>query len=201
MIVWASQIKRYRRLKGLTQTTLANCLGVTQATVSRWERGLQDPDISIQHRLRDELRTGNPAQDRHLLHLVRCSPTMMVLMDQDLTLVAASSAAAAASEMSAPEMEGMCYAPMMTADLQEVFSHASDAGFFEGEVASIFLPAMTPGLRRQELHLIANIHYAALADGTPLALVNGRFVSSDECSAARRQHGVVITRLADLGSC
>ena len=39
-------IKRKRIEKGLTQEQLANLLYVSSKTVSRWERGLNIPDIS-----------------------------------------------------------------------------------------------------------------------------------------------------------
>jgi transcriptional regulator with XRE-family HTH domain len=36
-------IKRYRDRKGLTQGELAKLLGVSKATISRWEAGLRAP--------------------------------------------------------------------------------------------------------------------------------------------------------------
>lgn len=48
-------IKRKRIEKGLTQDQLANLLYVNSKTVSRWERGVNIPDISILENLAIEL--------------------------------------------------------------------------------------------------------------------------------------------------
>lgn len=36
-----------RKEKGLTQVSLANCLGISDKTVSKWERGVGLPDVSL----------------------------------------------------------------------------------------------------------------------------------------------------------
>ena len=43
---WAKCIATLRKRLGMTQTELANKLGVTAMTVSRWERGLVEPTAS-----------------------------------------------------------------------------------------------------------------------------------------------------------
>ena len=43
---WAKSIAALRKKLGMTQTELANKLGVTAMTVSRWERGLVEPMAS-----------------------------------------------------------------------------------------------------------------------------------------------------------
>jgi len=39
-----NRIKKLRQKKGWHQTELAKTLGVSQATLSNWERGIHDPD-------------------------------------------------------------------------------------------------------------------------------------------------------------
>ncbi len=46
-IYFGENIKRLRTEKGMTQETLANFLGVTFQTISKWERGETYPDISV----------------------------------------------------------------------------------------------------------------------------------------------------------
>jgi transcriptional regulator with XRE-family HTH domain len=46
-------IKRYRLRHGLTQVRMALLVGVSQRTISRWERGEDSPNLDWQRRLRD----------------------------------------------------------------------------------------------------------------------------------------------------
>jgi transcriptional regulator with XRE-family HTH domain len=50
---WRLIVKRYRLRHCLTQTRLAAMLGVSQRTVSRWERGEDKPSLAQQKLLRD----------------------------------------------------------------------------------------------------------------------------------------------------
>lgn len=50
---WRRLIRRYRLRHGLTQARMGALLGVSQRTVSRWERGEDAPSLAQQRRLRD----------------------------------------------------------------------------------------------------------------------------------------------------
>lgn len=50
---WSVFVKRYRLRHGLSQAHMAELLGVAQRTVSRWERGDDNPSVAQQKRLRD----------------------------------------------------------------------------------------------------------------------------------------------------
>ncbi|MGE4280238.1 MAG: helix-turn-helix domain-containing protein [Magnetospirillum sp.] len=50
---WKSQLRLLRHYHGLKQAALAEMLNVDQGTVSRWERGLNEPDLSRRKKLRD----------------------------------------------------------------------------------------------------------------------------------------------------
>lgn len=47
MLHIAVNIREFRRRKGLTQESLANDLGVSSQTISRWETGITYPDIGM----------------------------------------------------------------------------------------------------------------------------------------------------------
>lgn len=50
---WGVLIRRHRMRSGLSQTRLAEMLGVSQRTISRWERGEDKPGLDRQRHLRD----------------------------------------------------------------------------------------------------------------------------------------------------
>jgi DNA-binding XRE family transcriptional regulator len=50
---WSALIKRYRLRHGLTQGRMAAVVGVSQRTISRWERGEDTPSLECQRHLRD----------------------------------------------------------------------------------------------------------------------------------------------------
>lgn len=43
----ASCIRRYRRANGMTQTQLGRLLGVTPQAISKWEKSICCPDITL----------------------------------------------------------------------------------------------------------------------------------------------------------
>lgn len=51
-----SGIKKYRERAGLTQTSLADALGVTQAAVAMWESGARKPNVSMIVRIAKALK-------------------------------------------------------------------------------------------------------------------------------------------------
>ena len=51
MIDYAKKIKEYRERKFLTQTELANLLGVSLASITRWETGQFEPTMKIKKKL------------------------------------------------------------------------------------------------------------------------------------------------------
>jgi len=50
---WSAFIRRYRLRHGLTQGRMGLLVGVSQRTISRWERGEDSPNLLWQRRLRD----------------------------------------------------------------------------------------------------------------------------------------------------
>ena len=50
-MTFAQTIKRWRKRAKLTQQSLANALGTTVTTVSRWETGRSTPDLETMKRI------------------------------------------------------------------------------------------------------------------------------------------------------
>jgi transcriptional regulator with XRE-family HTH domain len=164
---WGAELRRFRRLRAIKQTALADMLGVDQATVSRWESNLQEPDLGMQRRLR-ALIQGTGTRDEALFrHWVETAVGDSVLLDASRTLVAASAAFLSRHGVDAPLPPSFSAVGMFSDELDRAWWYAVERGFFEGEVASVLVQG--------RMHLLSG-------DGTvncrslwaPLALDDGR---------------------------
>jgi transcriptional regulator with XRE-family HTH domain len=76
---WSTIVKRYRLRHGLPQKQLAGVLGVSQRTISRWERGEDRPGLLQQKRLRDLALDPKTMLSARLFASVRNSPVPRAL--------------------------------------------------------------------------------------------------------------------------
>ena len=87
---WSRAIKDYRRRHRLTQAALAEILNVDPTTVSRWERGRDQPALGILRRLRSLVIPGTSDVERALRVLVDTSNAIAVVFDQKYRLLHSS---------------------------------------------------------------------------------------------------------------
>ncbi len=77
-------LRRHRRLNGIKQAHLAELLGVSQGTVSRWESGAHEPDPSARAKIARLLaaRTGSrgDAALKRLVEVARTEENMIPAM-------------------------------------------------------------------------------------------------------------------------
>ena len=74
-LIIAKNISKYLEIQSKTQTDLAEYIGVSQATVSNWCKGIKMPRMSkidmickFFSSVRSELMNSSPAPARHSLH-------------------------------------------------------------------------------------------------------------------------------------
>ncbi|KAB2910870.1 MAG: helix-turn-helix transcriptional regulator [Hyphomicrobiaceae bacterium] len=87
---WPQALKAYRRRHGLTQATLAERLNVDPTTVSRWERGRDQPALSILRRLRSLVMPQTTDVERALRMLIDTSDAIVVLYDDKYRMIYSS---------------------------------------------------------------------------------------------------------------
>lgn len=134
---WDRVIRRYRRVKGLTQAAFGDVLGVEQATISRWERGFHLPEVAMQKRLRSLLGREFVASDDIILHRVRNSLGASKMADRGGRNVAVSARAASLHGVGRDYLERLEYGRFFTDTLDSQWEAARNSGFFAGDVASI----------------------------------------------------------------
>ncbi|MGF1620796.1 MAG: helix-turn-helix transcriptional regulator [Rhodomicrobiaceae bacterium] len=91
---WSAIVRNYRLRHSLTQSRLGLMLGVSQRTVSRWERGQDTPSLTLQKRLRDLSRSPDSLLAKRLFAAVENCPAPRALSRfPSLRLLALSPAA------------------------------------------------------------------------------------------------------------
>ncbi len=199
---WGAQLRRFRRLRALKQSALAELVGVDQATVSRWESGRQSPDLGTQRRLRDLMRAVEPREEILLRHWIDASVGYTVLCDEDRIVRAASPSYCAIHGVSPTEVLGRSAVPAFTAELEHALWVTVDRGFFEGDVASVTVVARVNALSGRQ-HGMAGISVwtpVPLSDGRIFRRVDRIGLSDEQFEAAREQNsgGLRIVMMADL---
>ncbi|HSV27940.1 MAG TPA: helix-turn-helix transcriptional regulator [Candidatus Omnitrophota bacterium] len=195
---WGANIRRLRAARGWKQVVLAEMLGVDQATVSRWERGLQRPDVTTQMKLRDMLRANLPEIDRVALAAIQQSPHLALAFDRALRLVAVSEAVAARAGRDAADLVGGELCAPMAPDLAWATEQAERAGFWAGEVAAMRLVARAPLAGGAPLHARYVWSPLFLAGGEVVAAVQCREIERAEYLAALRGERLTVIPLHPL---
>ena len=133
MAPFGQALRRLRQLRGMKQSHLAELLGVTQSTVSRWERG--DLDLSSAQRLAVqrllEARPA-PAQDAALKRLVETSTLKVHLVcDRTHRLLAVSPPRRADWRRSPSELLGTCMLVYATPEILAAEASLDSRGWYE----------------------------------------------------------------------
>jgi transcriptional regulator with XRE-family HTH domain len=89
---WAEEIKRYRLERSLTQAALAEMLNVDTTTISRWERGRDEPCLSMQKGWRKLTAPAPKIATLGLCDIIDTTGDIAVMMDREYRLVRASAA-------------------------------------------------------------------------------------------------------------
>lgn len=102
---WVKDIREFRGENNLTQHDLAVFLGVSQKTVSRWERGADQPAPEIRKRLDMLLAEGPQTRLPAICEAVRDATIPLALIDGNGNILVASKLFAAKAALKAPEGE------------------------------------------------------------------------------------------------
>lgn len=126
-------LRRWRRLRGVKQSHAAELLGVTQATLSRWETGRHPISDSAQRKLSQLLASPlDSAGDAGLRRLVESS-TLPVHLICDLShrLLAASPTRVIDWAVDLAEMRGRSLWPFATDEIRAAESRLGELGWYE----------------------------------------------------------------------
>jgi transcriptional regulator with XRE-family HTH domain len=184
-----------REQLGVSQAELGRRLGVDQATVSRWERGLQAPEPRLQVRLSELMyRLTQSRGLRPEIALVEHSPFPMAIISRDWTVIALSDAILLRTdETLRPNQKDL--KQEATADMEQAISLLQEHGFFEGKVSAARIIARGFILWRHQQPFDA-ICTPVTIDGEVHRLMQYQFLSEPVFARRRKTHGL-LTILSD----
>jgi transcriptional regulator with XRE-family HTH domain len=136
---FARALRRWRRLRGIKQSHAAELLGVTQATLSRWERGHHQLSDAAMGKLSCLLAAPlDSAADAGLKQLVESS-TLAVHLVCDLShrLLAASPARYAEWSADAAQLLGTSLWRYASEEIRLAESRLADLGWYENGAARL----------------------------------------------------------------
>lgn len=167
------RLRRLRRLRGIKQSAMAEMAGVTQATVSRWEKGALRPDPHVVETVLRHLARSRPGSgDAALRRLVESSRAPVHLVtDVDHRLLAASPARVREWNRDCAGLLGTSLWRFATPGIQQAEQGLAQCGWWEEECADPVEVRTGPGTAgltiRAGLMVWERIY---LADGTPARL-------------------------------
>ena len=132
-------LRRWRRLRGIKQSHAAEMFGVTQATLSRWERGHHRlPDAARRELTRLLAASLDSAADAGLRRLVEAS-TLATHLVCDLThrLLAASPARLAEWSADFTDLRGRSLWRFATDEIRAAESRLGELGWYDVSVAEV----------------------------------------------------------------
>ncbi len=196
---WPVLIRNLRQFRNLTQSALAQMVGVDQVTVSRWETGRNVPEIAMQRRLRDFL--ARPADDRRLFASVALSfhPRYLFRTDLEVRVGGPSRILEVSEGLVAQQPLGRSgiFRPLTRFDVEAIQERDallnSLTPFFGARirVADLYEPVLIYRNRLdsspERRHARVRLTTLALSDGTPACLYERQLVPPDEYAAWDRQ--------------
>ncbi len=126
---WAKLIKSLRYSLHISQNQFSERLDIDQATVSRWDRGLTEPQYEMRKILHEMARDAGLATLGDLTSIVKFSPFPMILVDSCQKVHAASMSSGFKTNQSVIEQTP----PEEQAFLQNFTDQLEAAGFWKGD--------------------------------------------------------------------
>jgi len=174
----------------LSQAEFGEMLEVDQATVSRWEHGLQAPDPKVRIRLSELIYRLNATKGiKPEIALVEYSLFPMAIISQDWRVIALSDSLLRTNGQDR-ERKPIARKKHATADMEQAISLLRGRGFFEGRVGAARIVAHGFMLRDDQEPFEAICTPVAI-DGEICRLMQYVFLSEEEFRSRRSACGLL----------
>lgn len=189
-IDWTVLIHQFRQQEGLKQEAAAQILGVSQATLSRWESGRSTPTVGVQNRLLKKLRrTRSPDACLHWISTFQKLFHPGAIINQQRMMLSITESGADALGASPDMLKGLCIDDFFVGELTDARDLASDAGFFSGRVLS-FEAIRHVEVRKDIMRGVSLFYHSidwpyVLETGEIIEVSQGRLVTKEEAMDIR----------------
>ena len=198
---FAHQLLSFRRLHIIKQATLAEMLGVDQATISRWETGRMVPDRRMQQRFQNLVRR-QPSDEALLKHWTTSALGEFGVFTKDRVILAASRAYALNQGVAPDEIVGLKTTPQHTAESERCYRALVEHGFFRGDVVSVLAIARANSLSGHARNRVTKAIWSAtrISDDQVVLRTERVSLGENEYAAALEQNGgnVRVVTMDDL---
>ncbi|GIK49467.1 MAG: helix-turn-helix transcriptional regulator [Hyphomonadaceae bacterium] len=132
---WPRLIKALRAREGMTQSELGERLGVDQSAVSRWERAVDAPNLSLRRALRDLYKRNFASkQDQALRRRVQAAFLPSTLVGRGAVFLEINEVCAREARLSRHALQGRSIYGAFGAKTDEVTQQWERGGIFDGDV-------------------------------------------------------------------
>lgn len=133
---WARLLLRWRSRDGLTQAQLAELLNVDQTSISRWERCIDSPRVSVRQKIRDAMRTSvGERQDNVTRIRVRQALWPQTLVREGAVFLEASCATLREARVTIRDLRGRSIYGTFGQHTDQITEQWERSGIFTGEIA------------------------------------------------------------------
>ena len=193
---WPTLLREFRNLNGLKQAAAAERLGVSQATISRWERGAIEPTTAMRNRLFQALRHDlSPMHTRRWVSMFRQLPCPGAVTSEDGRLVASTGVVGAMAGVRRADIEGLHTNEIFVGEIVENAARVREAGVFAGQVVSMeacFRLEFNPEVKRGVQLNVHVLGWPRFDDGGEVFLVcQGAVVPKEHARRVRERLGGV----------
>jgi len=157
---WGDLIKQYRALNGMTQDAFAEFFGVDRTTVSRWERGIDEPSLVFRKRI--QAITLSPSENvlRGLIDHVDGLDGFATLLDGKFRVVRTTRSHQSLLRYEASDVYGTSSEKYWSQEMEKVINHIGGLRNFRRN-----------GIYCLDLTVIRQPHESGFGNDRPLASV------------------------------
>lgn len=120
---WGRRIREYRGRSGMTQQALADDLGVDRTTISRWERGRDEPSLSFRRRLMNLTPSYRESVVRGLIDFIDNLDGLATLLDSSFRVLRTTRTHQQLLGYNVADVYGMPSERYWSAEMERIIKH------------------------------------------------------------------------------